>query len=105
MRGLLLALAASLFTATASIAQRYAAAPAPGELAFSLRLIVYLIRRPVWFLGILCMILGFLFQVAALQIASLSLVQPVIAAELLFVFGFLALRSPARVHGRDWVAA
>ncbi|HMD45864.1 MAG TPA: DMT family transporter [Acidimicrobiales bacterium] len=105
INGLLLALAASVFTATSSIAQRTAAAPAPGELAFRLRLILFLIRRPVWFLGIFCMILGFVFQVAALRVASLSLVQPVIAAELLIVFAFLALRSPQRVQRRDWVAA
>jgi drug/metabolite transporter (DMT)-like permease len=51
------------------------------------------------------MIGGFGFQVAALRQASLSLVQPVIATELLFVFGFLALRNRSRVHRRDWLAA
>jgi multidrug transporter EmrE-like cation transporter len=103
--GVVLALVASVFTASASITQRFAAAPAPGELAFSLRLIHYLIRKPVWFIGILCMIAGFVFQVAALRVGSLSLVQPVIATELLLVFGFLALRSPRRVQRRDWFAA
>jgi len=103
--GIALGLAASLFTASASIAQRFAAAPAPGEFAFSWRLIVYLVHRPVWFLGILCMIGGFGFQVAALREASLSLVQPVIATELLFVFAFLALRNRSRVQRRDWLAA
>jgi hypothetical protein len=103
--GVVLALAASVFTASASVVQRFAAAPAPGEVAFSWRLIVYLMRRPIWFLGILCMILGFVFQVAALRQSSLTLVQPVIATELLFVFAFLAVRSPRRVKSRDWVAA
>jgi len=103
--GLVLALCASIFTSTASITQRFAAAPAPGELAFSWRLFVYLAKKPIWFAGILCMILGFGFQVAALRVSSLSLVQPVIATELLFVFGFLAVRSPGRVRRRDWVAA
>ena len=103
--GVVLALAASVFTASASVVQRFAAAPAPGEVAFSWRLITYLIRRPIWFAGILCMILGFVFQVAALRQSSLSLVQPVIATELLFVFAFLAVRSPRRVQARDWIAA
>jgi drug/metabolite transporter (DMT)-like permease len=103
--GLALGLVASLFTASASVAQRFAAAPAPGELSFSWRLIAFLVHRPVWFLGILCMIGGFAFQVAALREASLSLVQPVIATELLFVFAFLALRSRSRVRRRDWLAA
>lgn len=101
----LLALAASFFTALASVAQRRAAAPAPGELSFSWRLVLFLIHRPVWFLGILFMIAGFLFQVAALRIGSLSLVQPVIATELLFVFMLMALGRRHRVHGRDWLAA
>jgi drug/metabolite transporter (DMT)-like permease len=102
---ILLALVASLFTATSSVAQRVAAAPAPGELTFSWRLLLFLLRRPVWFLGILCMIAGFLFQLAALHFGDLSLVQPVIATELLFVFAYLALRHRHRVHARDWLAA
>lgn len=104
---ILLALAASLFTATASVAQRVAAAPAPGELSFSWRLIVYLVHRPMWFFGILCMIAGFLFQLAALHFGDLALVQPIIATELLFVFGYLAFRGRRshRVRVHDWVAA
>jgi fructose-specific component phosphotransferase system IIB-like protein len=102
---IILALAASGFTAMASVAQRRAAAPAPGELSFNLRLVGFLLRRPVWFLGILCMILGFVFQVAALRVGSLSVVQPVIATELVIVFGVIALHEPHRVHRRDWIAA
>ena len=102
---ILLALAASGFTAMASVAQRRAAAPAPGEFSFNLHLVGYLLRRPVWFLGILCMILGFVFQVAALRVGSLSVVQPVIATELVIVFGVIALHDPHRVHLRDWISA
>lgn len=100
-----LALAASLFTATASIALRVAAAPAPGELRFSWRLLAFLFHRRLWFFGILCMIGGFIFQVSALHFGELAVVQPVIASELLLVFAYLALRDRARVRGRDWIAA
>jgi drug/metabolite transporter (DMT)-like permease len=100
-----LALIASGFTATASVAQRRAAAPAPEKLSFSLHLVGYLLRRPVWFLGIVSMILGFVFQVAALRVGSLSLVQPLIATELVIVFGVIALQDRHRVHGRDWLSA
>jgi drug/metabolite transporter (DMT)-like permease len=103
--GVVLALVASLFTASASVTQRFAAAPAPDELAFSLKLIRNLIHKPIWFIGILCMILGFGFQIAALRVSSLTLVQPVIATELLLVFAFLAARSPQRVQRQDWFAA
>ena len=51
------------------------------------------------------MIFGFLFQIEALRIGSLSLVQPLIGAELVLVFGIIALANPRRVHGRDWLAA
>jgi drug/metabolite transporter (DMT)-like permease len=100
-----LALTASVFTALASVAQRSAAARAPAESGPSLHLIGYLLRRPVWLIGIASMILGFVFQVAALRVGTLSLVQPVIAAELLIVFGIIALRSRHRVRMRDWLAA
>ncbi len=102
---IVLALVASGFTAMASVAQRRAAAPAPGELSFSWRLVGYLIHRPLWFIGILCMILGFVFQIAALRIGSLSLVQPLIAIELVLVFAMIAFSHPRRVHARDWLAA
>jgi drug/metabolite transporter (DMT)-like permease len=100
-----LALIASFFTALSSVAQRRAAGPAPGELSFSWRLVTFLLHRPVWFLGILFMIAGFLFQVAALRIGSLSLVQPLIATELLFVFMFVALDRRHNIAVRDWLAA
>lgn len=102
---ILLALVASLFTASSSVAQRLAAAPAPGEISFSWRLLTFLLRRPVWFLGVLFMIGGFLFQLAALDVGDLALVQPVIATELLFVFAFLALRYRHGVRAREWCAA
>ena len=101
----LLVLAASGFTALASIAQRQAARPAPGELSFSWRLASYLLHRPIWFLGIASMILGFVFQVAALRLGSLSLVQPLIATELVIVFGTIAFHDRFRVRGRDWASA
>ena len=100
-----LALTASACTALASVAQRKAAAPAPGELSLSWRLAAYLLHRPVWFLGIASMILGFVFQVAALRVGSLSLVQPLVATELVLVFGMIALHDRSRVRTRDWLSA
>ena len=104
-RVIVLALIASGFTATASVAQRRAAARAPDELSFSWRLVGYLLHRPAWFVGIVCMILGFVFQVAALRVGSLTLVQPLIAIELVIVFAMIAISDPRRVHARDWLAA
>src|ERR1700722_345981 len=105
VRVIVLALIASGFTATASVAQRRAAALAPEKLSFSWHLVGFLLRRPVWFLGIASMILGFVFQVEALRVGSLSVVQPLIATELVIVFGVIALHNPHRVQGRDWLSA
>ncbi|MGA3146657.1 MAG: DMT family transporter [Acidimicrobiales bacterium] len=100
-----LAITASGFTALASVAQHRAVAPAPGELSFSWRLIGFVFHRPVWFLGIASMIVGFGFQIEALRVGSLSLVQPIIAIELVIVFGIMALSERGRVRPRDWLSA
>jgi hypothetical protein len=46
-------------------------------------------------------------QIAALRFGPLALVQPILAVELLFVFGWLALLPGSRrvrASGRDWLA-
>ena len=66
-----------------------------------------LARRPVWLLGIVSMIGGFVFQLTALRYGPLALVQPILALELLLVFGFLAFagRRQTRIKPRDWLGA
>ena len=101
---ILLAVAASLCTATSSICQRIAAKSSQPT-GFDARLLFRLARRPVWLLGIASMILGFVFQLTALHFGDLALVQPILAAELVFVFGYLAVVGSGRVKRRDWLAA
>src|SRR3984957_5218397 len=105
VRVIVLALIASGFTATASVAQRRAAALAPEKMSFSWRLVGYLLRRPAWFVGIASMIMGFVFLVDVLRLGSLSLVQPLIATALVIVFAVIAVHDPHRVHRRDWFSA
>jgi drug/metabolite transporter (DMT)-like permease len=107
---ILLSLAASFCTATASVCQRLGArsldAREPGVTGFDLMLVFRLARRPVWLLGFACMIGGFAFQVSALHFGPLALVQPLLAVELLFVFSYLAVLSRCRgVRRREWLAA
>lgn len=105
LTAVLLALAASCFTALASVAQRRAAAPASAQCRFRIQLVAYLLRRPIWFLGIGAMIVGFVLQVAALRHGDLSVVQPVISTELVIVFACIAFRDHRRVRAREWIAA
>jgi drug/metabolite transporter (DMT)-like permease len=63
----------------------------------------------VWLLGFASMLAGFGLQVVALHFGPLALVQPILGAELLFVFAYLAvvtaIRQARRVQARDWLAA
>jgi drug/metabolite transporter (DMT)-like permease len=103
----LLAIAASFCTATASLAQRQGAKDVQTTDGFDSRLLLRLAHRPVWLLGILSMIGGFLFQLNALRYGPLALVQPILSLELLLVFGALAFagRRQVRFRHRDWLGA
>ena len=101
---ILLALAASFCTATSSVCQRLGASGLEAD-GLDLRLVFRLARRPVWLAGIASMILGFAFQVTALRFGALALVQPILALELLFVFGYMAVLGSRPVQSRDWLAA
>jgi drug/metabolite transporter (DMT)-like permease len=100
-----LALLASICTATSSFCQRRGARDSQPS-GLDVWLVFRLARRPIWLLGIASMILGFVFQVTALRYGALALVQPILALELLFVFGYMAfLGGRGRVRRRDWLAA
>jgi drug/metabolite transporter (DMT)-like permease len=103
----LLAIAASFCTATASLAQRQGAKSVQTTGGFDVRLLLRLARRPVWLLGVVSMIGGFVFQLTALRYGALALVQPILSVELLLVFGFLAIagRRRTRIKLRDWLGA
>jgi len=103
-KAILLAVAASVCTATASLCQRKGARDDQAA-GFDVRLLARLARRPAWLGGIAAMIGGFAFQITALRFGDLSQVQPILAAELLFVFGWLAIAGTRRVTGRDLLAA
>jgi hypothetical protein len=100
-----LAVGASFCTATASVWQRFAASSYQAA-GFDAWLVLRLARRPVRLAGLASMILGFVFQVNALRFGPLALVQPILALELLFAFGYMAVISRrVRVRRGDWMAA
>jgi drug/metabolite transporter (DMT)-like permease len=103
---ILLAVAASMCTATASVCQRIGARSTETA-GFDAWLLLRLARQPVWLLGVVSMIGGFVLQLIALRYGALALVQPILALELLFVFGYLAVAGAGRVkvRRRDWLAA
>src|SRR5690348_9528506 len=103
-KAILLAIAASFCTATSSVCQRMGASGEEGA-GFDLALLLRLARRPIWLLGLASMILGFVLQITALHYGELALVQPILAIELIFVFGYMAVIGSRPVRRRDWLAA
>ena len=103
-KAILLAIAASFCTATSSVCQRMGASSEEGA-GFDLTLLLRLARRPIWLLGLASMILGFVLQITALHYGELALVQPILAIELIFVFGYMAVIGSRPVRRRDWLAA
>ncbi len=98
-----LAAAAAFCNAMVSILQRIAARTAPEDSTLSIRLILYVIRRPVWLLGILAMIGAFVLQAAALYYGQISIVQPILVAELLFILAILYVWFHSPVGPREWL--
>lgn len=107
---ILLSLAASFCTATSSVCQRLGARHLESNghqvHGFDPWLVFRLARQPVWLLGFAAMLAGFVLQVSALHFGPLALVQPILAIELLFVFGYLAMLTRCRgMRRREWLAA
>jgi hypothetical protein len=92
------ALAAAFSNALNLLTQHSASLGAPKR-ATGWRLAVYLIRQPLWLLGGAAAVGSFVFQALALHSGPLSVVQPLLVTELVFV---LVLR---RVWIRQDVAA
>lgn len=81
----ILALAAGLCNALATIFERMGVENAPADSSMRWKLMAHALRRPAWWLGLLSMVGAFLFQVAALSQGALTLVQPILVTELLFL--------------------
>lgn len=63
-----------------------------------------LVKNPIWLLGIVLFATSFFLHLVALKFGSVSVVQPLIVTELIFIPPFAAIISHAKIHARDWVA-
>ncbi len=99
------ALLAACANALSSVLERRAARRAPAEDALSLRLVADLVRQPVWFGGIASLIVGFGLQALALHGGQISVVEPILIAELPLTLLLAAAMYKVRLCRRDMVAA
>ena len=100
-----LAVAAALSNALTSVFQRMGVEDAPEESTMRLSLMAHAIRRGVWLLGFGFMICSFLLQSFALHIGRLSVVQPILTMELLFLVAILGTYFRFSISIREWVGA
>jgi len=88
--GLLFAVLAAVLFAVGAVLQHEAAGLATSEGALSLR---KLVKRRRWMLGQTATVLGTGAQVAALAVAPVAVVQPILAVTLVVGLGFRAVRN------------
>jgi drug/metabolite transporter (DMT)-like permease len=65
----------------------------------------FLIRQPIWLLGLVCMGGTFVFTALALYFGTLASVQPILVTELIFTLALRALWLHDRIAPRTWGAA
>jgi drug/metabolite transporter (DMT)-like permease len=97
------AVAAAFSNAVNLMTQHAASAGAPKR-EKSWRLVGYLFRQPLWLLGWIAAVAGFAFQALALHRGQLSVVQPILVTELVFVLVLRRLWIGQDVARAAWAA-
>lgn len=104
---IVLALLAAVSNASASVLQRRAAADESDSRSgarHALRWLAHVLQRPHWLAGAGLLALSAVLQASALAVGSLSVVQPLLASELLFTLIVGSVVFHRRPDRRTWVA-
>lgn len=78
------ALAAALFLGISAVADQRSTKRVKSEKALSPRILLDLVRQPLWVAAVGANIVGFALQVVALSFGSLAVVQPLLVCDLIF---------------------
>jgi drug/metabolite transporter (DMT)-like permease len=97
------ALAAAFSNAVNLMTQHSASTGAPKR-EKGWRLVTYLVRQPLWLLGAVAAVSSFVFQALALHNGQLSVVQPILVTELVFVLVLRRVWIRQDVAGAAWAA-
>jgi drug/metabolite transporter (DMT)-like permease len=96
------ALAAACAFGVAAALQHRQAGLAPPRRGLSLRLLADVARRPLWLAGLALAVAAYALQALALAFGPLTLVAPIVAADLLFALPLAARWSRRPLRPRDW---
>jgi drug/metabolite transporter (DMT)-like permease len=100
-----LAVAAALASAAGGVLLRVGVQSAPPEHAMRLRLLTDAFRRGVWLLGLGLLLVTFGLQASALRFGDLTVVQPILTLELLFLIAILRVVFGRALAWREVVGA
>ena len=99
----LLSLLATMSNALTSLLQRMGVEDAPENSTLKLSLLTHALKRGVWLLGFVFMVGSFVMQAVALHLGNLSVVQPILTTELLFLVLLLATWFRFGIGLREWL--
>ena len=102
MTALVWALTAAVLYGTGAALQQRQAAATPIQAAGRFRLLLLLVRRPWWLLGIGVELGGFATHAVALRTGPLTIVQMLVASSLLFSMATVRLWSGRRLSWTAW---
>jgi len=100
-----LGVAAAVLLAVGFVLQQHAAEQEPPSLRLSPHLLLDLLRRPLWLTGIASMVGGQVLGAVALSFGAVALVEPLLAANLLFALPMAAVYHRRRLRGADFLGA
>ena len=101
----LLAVTAAFVNALTSVLQRLGVETAPSSSTLRLSLMSHAIRRGIWLIGFALMLVEFALQATALRFGELSVVQPILTTELLFLMVILGAYFRYRLGLYEWLGA
>ncbi len=101
----LLAATAAFVNALTSVLQRIGVETAPDSTTLRLSLMAHAVKRGIWLIGFGLMLVVFGLQATALRFGELSVVQPVLTTELLFLLLILGAWFRYRLTWLEWLGA
>jgi drug/metabolite transporter (DMT)-like permease len=101
---ILFALLAALSNAVNEATQHVASTAAPSR-SSGWQLVIYLFHNPLWLLGWAALIAAFVFQALALSQGQISVVQPLLATELVFMLLLRRVWIHQSIRPITWAAA
>jgi drug/metabolite transporter (DMT)-like permease len=102
---ILFSVATAFFYALSNVLEMLEAEKVPEEYMLTTGLIVRLVKRPRWLLGLLSDVFGFLCQAAALGLAAVVFVEPILALGILMALFLGSAFTHRRVQRADLIAA